>query len=366
MTLIPMRTVSSQVASELLENIAKGSWKEWLPSERELCQQLQVSRSTLRAALRHLQKDGVLAANHGVGHRILAGSTTRSRQVSHSVAMLAPETISHMRPNTAHWIEELKGQLHSLGYELRYHNNRNCYQAGAERALKRLLQRENHAVWILVLSNKTMQEWFVEKKIPCVVAGSHFEGVALPSVDFDFRAICRHAVGVLVGAGHKRLAFLTHKPRTAGDLESERGFHEGLKKSGRDDIEGTVAHHDESVEGIVNVVRRLMDRAERPTGLIVSNSNLLLTTITFLARRGLRVPEDISVICKDDALFLSHIVPEPARYVSDASAVAKKILTLVLHQTQSPGRDSGDVRLFPRLHKGASIGPPPKEIKSKK
>lgn len=360
-----MRTVSNQVAAELHAHISKGNWREWLPSERELCQQLQVSRSTLRAALQKLQHDGVLTATHGVGHRIAFRPRHRRRTEVHSVALLAPEPITHLRPNTAHWIEELKGQLHSLGYELRYCHVRGCYQASPERMLQRLLRRETHAAWILLLTNKSMQQWFQDNEIPCVVAGSQFEGIALPSVDFDFRAICRHAAGVLIGAGHKRLTFLTHKPRTAGDLEGESGFREAVEKSGREGISGSVIYQDESREGIFSVIRRLMGQELPPTGFIVSNSNLLLSAITILGRLGLRVPEDVSLICKDDALFLNQVVPDPARYISDTQAMVKKILTQILHQTKRPTQRAVDVRLFPRFHKGASVAAPRNITKTK-
>jgi len=358
MTLIPMRTVSSQVASELHGHISKGTWQEWLPSERVLCQQFQVSRSTLRSALLQLKHDGVVTATHGVGYHIAFRPPLRGRAGVRSVALLAPKPISHLRPNTAHWIDELKDQLHALGYELRYQNVRNCYQAEPERALNRLLRRETHAVWILVLTNKPMQRWFQENKIPCVVAGSLFEGISLPSVDFDSRAVCRHAAGVLVGAGHKRLVYLTHKPRSAGDIESECGFLEAVSQSRSDGISGLVAHHDESKEGIAKTIRRLMDQDLPPTGLIVSNSNLFLSTVTALASRGLRVPEDVSLICKDDALFLSHVMPDPTRYISDDHTTAKKLITQVLHQIQCPLHRSADIRLFPHFHKGASVKPP--------
>lgn len=358
MTLIPMRTVASQVAAELTEQISKRTWREWLPSERDLCQKMQVSRSTLRSALQQLQHDGVIEALHGVGHRIAIHPTKRKRAEVRSIALLAPEPISHLRPNTAHWIEDLKDQLHALGYELSYQQARSCYQTEPERALTRLLKRENHLVWILVLTNKAMQRWFAENEIPCVVTGSVYEGVALPSVDFDFRAICRHAAGVLIGAGHSRLDLLTHRPRTAGDMESEAGFHEAIEKSSRKGISGSVFYHDESLEGIGNTLRRLLQQKAPPTGLIVSNSNLMLTATTILGRRGIRVPEDMSLICKDDALFLQHVVPDTARYVSEASAIAKKILTQVLHQVQRPTTRAPGIRIFPRFHRGGSVAPP--------
>jgi len=44
----------------LLEAIENGTWSEFLPGERRLCEQFQVSRPTLRHALLQLEKEGVI------------------------------------------------------------------------------------------------------------------------------------------------------------------------------------------------------------------------------------------------------------------------------------------------------------------
>ena len=66
MTLIPHRTVASQVAQVLRVEIAKGTWRGWLPGERVLCETVQASRNTLRAALAQLRAEGVVAPSVGI------------------------------------------------------------------------------------------------------------------------------------------------------------------------------------------------------------------------------------------------------------------------------------------------------------
>jgi DNA-binding LacI/PurR family transcriptional regulator len=59
----------------------------------------------------------------------------------------------------------------------------------------------------------------------------------LPFRDLDHRAICRHAAGILLGLGHRKLALVMQKSRRAGDLESEAGFLEGVKQSSHADAQ---------------------------------------------------------------------------------------------------------------------------------
>lgn len=66
---VPRASVPEQVATKLLELIRTGNLKpgDQLPAERKLAQVLQVSRPSLREALRALQILGVLRVRHGGG-----------------------------------------------------------------------------------------------------------------------------------------------------------------------------------------------------------------------------------------------------------------------------------------------------------
>lgn len=57
------------VYKQLLDNIKSGVWKsgEKLPSEMQLCEELNVSRGTIRAALQRLKSIGLIETIHGKG-----------------------------------------------------------------------------------------------------------------------------------------------------------------------------------------------------------------------------------------------------------------------------------------------------------
>jgi DNA-binding GntR family transcriptional regulator len=69
-----------QAVDLIVDEIASGALKPGsrLPPERELCQQLHISRVTLRKALGKLVEDGVLRSSHGRGWYV--GEATRARE----------------------------------------------------------------------------------------------------------------------------------------------------------------------------------------------------------------------------------------------------------------------------------------------
>jgi DNA-binding LacI/PurR family transcriptional regulator len=358
---IPRRqSLVSQTAMILREEIRKGEWRDWLPGERALCEALQVSRNTLRAALAQLKRDGVIRSDHGAGNRILLRPARRSGTLrSHDVALLSPEALERLRPSQTLWIDELRAMLSERGCRLHVFHGPQYYRANPAAALEKLVAQHPHGCWVLALSNEPIQRWFERRSVPCVVAGSVYAGLNLPFRDLDHRAICRHAAGVMLGQGHRKVALLIQKSRRAGDLESEAGFIEGVRGSPHTDAEAAVCYHDSTVSGICQALRRQMDQASRPTALLVANAYYYLTVTGRLAQAGWRVPQDISVVSRDEDPFLSFVVPTPARYIASPHTMARTLLRPVLELLEGGVVTHRTIRIMPDFIRGETLAAPP-------
>lgn len=354
---LPQRqSLVAQTAAFLHTQIDQGEWRDWLPSERSLCAMLQVSRNTLRAALVQLQKEGRIRAVHGAGHEILrAGKPMAAGPRSHDVALLTPEPIERLRPMQTLWIDEMRALLSERGMRLRVFHGSQYFAGNPGPALQKLVQRNAHGCWILMLASETLQRWFSKNAIPCIVAGSTYRGLDLPFRDLDHRAMCRHAAGTLLGLGHRRLALFTPKHSRAGDLESEAGFLEGVRQSQHSGADAVVIRHDETVASIAHAVRRLRKLTPAPTALLVVHPYYYLAVASRLAQSGIKIPGDISLISRDDDPFLNFIAPAPARYIVRPHVMAKSLLRPVLELLEGNAVTQLAGRIMPEFFKGESI-----------
>ncbi len=347
-----------QVAEAIRAEVLGGAWPEWIPTERELVQALQVGRSTCRAGLKILYQEKLLIPENGRGIRVNPSFGRRpspAAQRVRSVGIVMPDAVSVLRPLLLLVVDELRKELFHLGVRLDLHQNAAFYQPKPERALEKLVRHATHDCWILMLSHHPLQHWFEKRALPCLTLGSTYPDIHLPSVGYDLRAICRHAAGTLVALGHRRIAFFSRRRRAAGDLHGEAGFLEGVRGSPHLAVEGRIFHHDDNKASVDKLVAAVFARPSPPTAVFVANPNCYLSVVSALGRSGLRIPEDVSLISRDDESFLAYLGPEPARYLYDGRAFARKMMLLIRRFLDGDVATDKPLWLMARFTPGSSL-----------
>ncbi len=325
-----------------------------------MCETLEVSRSTLRRALVQLKRAGTVRSEHGAGNRIMRLDARKHVPLrSHDVALLVPEPLERLRPTQILRIYEFRAMLSERGCQLHVMHGRQYFRPTPGPALEKLVRQHPHGCWILMLANAACQQWFARQGLPCVIAGTRHAGVDLPFRDLDYRAACRHAAGVLLALRHRRLAFIAQESPFAGDIESEAGFVDGVRSSRHMNATATICRHNATAASITQALKRLMAPSAHPTALVVPNSYHCLAVVSGLARLGWRVPEQVSVISRDEDPFLSFLVPEVARYVVSPHARARSLLQPVLELLEGGTVSKRAAWLMPQFVRGASVGPVP-------
>lgn len=350
------QSLASQVAHRIGKEISRNTWVDWLPGERAIAEALQVSRKTVRKALSVLQREGAIRTAHGLGHQILAPKPDRKpASPTLTVGLIAPESLEQLRPFTALWVDALRSLLIQKGIRLATFTGHRYFTQRPEKALARLVTQNPQTCWVLAHSNERVQQWYQDKNVPCVIAGSSHHGLALPSVDLDYFAVCRHAVGAMLRNGHRHVGLLTKSSQRAGDLESEAGFAAGARQPNYGAVTPHFIRHDGTVPGVNRMLARMFDLPTPPTALLINNSAYYLTTVTFLAQRCLRVPQDVSLISRDDETFLSYLNPAPARYWCSPRTFAKRLMQPLMLKLRGEKLGHTSFRIEPKYVPGSSL-----------
>ncbi len=343
-----------QVARFLKEQVHNGVWKERLPGERTLAIQLDVGRDTLRAALNLLEKDGLILERSRDGTR-LRPQATPSQLASASVGVLLLMPLATTTYRTLHWLDEFRRMLYQQNIQMEIYDG----YVKKRRMLPTLLTQAHHDCWVLAYPTKKALQWALSNQLPSVVVGTVDKSIPLPSVDIHYRALCRHAVGQMLQQGHRHLALLLHRREWGADLESVRGFEEGVRNAIHPGVTALVDYHNGTPAGIGKLVDRTLARTPQPTAWIIAVAPHFLNVMTHLLRRHIDIPGQISLISQDAEPWQFFSEPQPTRYEADVAMLARQTTRAVQRVISGQRTFSRPTRVIPRLLPGATLGPPP-------
>jgi DNA-binding LacI/PurR family transcriptional regulator len=208
--------------------------------------------------------------------------------------------------------------------------------------------RQNRVLCCVLLSlGKELQEWFAASAIPALVLGSCHPAVKLPSLDVDYRSVCRHAAGTLRAKGHKRIAFIVPNSNAAGDLVSEEGFKEGLApRTGEAPSDNLIVRHNGTAAHLTTKLDGLFGSPQPPTALLVAKPRFVFFVVVYLLKHGIKVPDRISLIARDHDQFFEEVI---SHYRFEGESFAHRLTRLML-QLANHGHLSAEPSLiFPRF-----------------
>jgi DNA-binding LacI/PurR family transcriptional regulator len=169
-----------------------------------------------------------------------------------------------------------------------------------------------------------------ELGLPYVLIGqparAGIEHVSVPDPGAGLHA----AVELLVGLGHRRIAYITGPVDRAHTVLRRAVVEEALGRHGLRPAH--VVATDFSPEQAVAATDELLSARARPTAVLYANDSMALCGMGAIQARGLRVPDDVSVIGYDDLPMSRWLHPGLTTIDQHVAAVGQAAArTLLLH-----------------------------------
>jgi DNA-binding LacI/PurR family transcriptional regulator len=159
--------------------------------------------------------------------------------------------------------------------------------------------------------NRSLCQALVTRGHGVAVAGYDVPLLGVTSILPDFAGASQIAIDYLFQLGHKRIAILSG-PFGATDyhiIELNRGVRAGYDKVNVPIEAQNIIYGDLSMEDGFKALDLLMERPNLPTAVFCFDDAAAAGVIARAQARGIKVPEDLSVIgCSDDALSM-HLQP---------------------------------------------------------
>lgn len=321
------RSLAARVAEILRDSISRGELKNPLPGEHQLAENLGISRPTLRHALAVLAREGIIETAKGRRTRIIQ----KTGDVKNSARRVCVISCSEQRAiNPVHntLLQQIHLRLAEEGILWEEFAIPKLSAAGLEKLLKELTAGRQNTCWLLVMSSAPVQSFFADSGQSALILGSNFPDVSLPAVDWDYEAIGRHAAHTLLRSGHRRIALFLPRNMGAGDWATRKGFKTAIKDAGQDIIYTETAS-DYTRPEIEKACDRLLRKPSRPGAVFVFRAVFAFALLTRALSRGVVLPGNMSLLCRDDHPLFETVFPAIDRYAISETRFIHSTLRLL-------------------------------------
>ena len=178
-------------------------------------------------------------------------------------------------------------------------------------------------------------------------------------VFMDERAATQEITQHLLGLGHRRIALITGSPHHSSSPRKVEAFEKTMQKAGVAAADILIEPGDFTFESGTAAARGLLDRKLPPTAIIGSNDEMTLGALYIAQQRGIRVPDDLSLVSFDDGsgVRFSH-PPITAVHQPVAAMAGKGVEMLVAIAANADMPETSDTLLPYTLEIRASSAPP--------
>ena len=325
-----------QIADIIRDQIQSGQIPtgEKIPNELDIALKYNVSRGTVRQALELLVKEGRLERLPGQGTFVLEQN---EEDCTKRIGVIVPFLRDDL---TVRFLRGMESILREQNYSLIYNSSEGDVELECEH-VRRLLRDQVCGLIVMPVSasNEAMLICkVIPPELPIVLLDRKLPGFQANSVFADNRGGAKQAINRLLELGHRQIACISHKGDISSVCERVRGYEEAIRAAGLIPLAAIpLEWHGPNEEGLptpftpdeLKPLISLLDSPQRPTAMFCVNDFTAFGVMQCLLDRGIRIPEDISVVGFDD-IPLASFMPVPLTTVSQPKQEIGRQAALIL------------------------------------
>ncbi len=316
------KKLAAELRKQILDRQAAGLHK--LPSEKEIGEQFQVSRQTVREALRLLTEERLIEKRKGSGSYItgLAPSTSENR-----IAILLRSPDEYISPT---FLSDLSSPLKTMGYQPEVHTTGGSFETERQILLSLLSTPSTDAVFsssslrglivepchsTLDNPNLDLYEQLRSKGISILFLEKfHNAPAGTAFLQYNDYASGYEATRFLLSKNHSRIAGLFQADKTSG-VERCHGFFSAMRDFGKSIPDANTLLFTQSHLSALETRRDtsfltlfIRRHLKDCTAVICQNDEVAYWLAKELSIAGFQIPTDISLIGFDNS-YLSNLGP---------------------------------------------------------
>jgi LacI family transcriptional regulator len=180
----------------------------------------------------------------------------------------------------------------------------------------------------------------------------------IPSVSAAHTSGAHQAMEHLLALGHRRIAAITGPQGWVATEDRRRGYHAALAAAGILPEPELEVESNFEIPGGFEAAGYLLDLPESPTAIFAFNDNLAIGAIQAARTRGLRVPDDLSIVGFDDIEHATIVTPMLTTVRQPLAEMGRTAVSLLVRLLERQHFETLHVELATRLVVRDSTAPP--------
>ncbi|MFB9375989.1 LacI family DNA-binding transcriptional regulator [Kineococcus gynurae] len=164
----------------------------------------------------------------------------------------------------------------------------------------------------------------------------------------------------LLGLGHRRIGYVGGPPKSGCNQARLHGYRAAHEVAGVHPRPELIGNQNFDYECGLELGARILALPDPPTGIVAGSDSIALGVIEAARRRGLRVPDDLSVTGFDDTELAAAATPPLTVIRQPLHEMGRVALRTVLRMAAGETLDSHHVELATQLVVRGSTGPAPR------
>jgi len=173
-------------------------------------------------------------------------------------------------------------------------------------------------------------------RLPLVNACEYFNDNSVTKVLVDNRKAAQEATSYLLSLGHREIAFVSGPMDTPICVDRDAGYELALRAAGIERNPRLTVIGNFSIESGIEAALHLLAHKQPPTAIFCANDEMAMGAMQALKLRGLRIPEDVSVIGFDDIRYARHTDPPLTTVSQPKGALGRNAMELLLEILEDP------------------------------
>jgi DNA-binding LacI/PurR family transcriptional regulator len=157
-------------------------------------------------------------------------------------------------------------------------------------------------------SDRSRYTRLTDRGLPIVLINGYRTDIEAPFISNDDFASLEMSVGHLASLGHRRIGLAVGQERFVTSIRRTEGFRQGMAQHvGTTEVDDLIVNTVFTIEGGQAAAQQLLDQG--CTAICAGSDIMAIGAIRGVRQRGLRVPEDVSVVGFDDSLLTAYLDP---------------------------------------------------------